>query len=88
MVGSRTLTAVLGLAVGLAVSVAAWVMFGTIALFLFLPFVPFLFWRPGQSGPESVPDARACPVCGFRTNNHDYAYCPRDGHRLEAVEGE
>lgn len=100
MVGSRTLTALAGLAISLVVSVAAYVYFGTLLLFLFVPFVPFLF--PGVDvGSERAPGAgpgsrtgagidsgsatpvRECPQCGFRTQNDEYVYCPRDGRRLQ-----
>ena len=43
MVGSRTLTALAGLLVSLAVSVAVYVYTGSLLLFLVVPFVPFLF---------------------------------------------
>lgn len=77
MVGSRTLTAVVGLAVSLGVSVAAWVYFDTLLVFLLVPFVPFLFRRSSNRSPE-----RRCRVCGFASRNPDYEHCPRDGTRL------
>lgn len=84
MVGSRTITAVLGLTVGLTISVLAWIYFETLLLFIFLPFIPFLFWRPRSTGTNGpVPQVRECPVCGFQTRNPEFEYCPRDGHRLE-----
>ncbi len=79
MVSSRTLTALAGLVVSLLVSVVLWWQFDTLAFFLFVPFVPFLFRGQG-GGVESV---RTCPTCGFRTADDDYDYCPRDGTRLE-----
>lgn len=79
---TRALTALAGLAVGLAISVAAWVLWGTLLLFVLLPFVP-LFALRGRSvsGPS-----RVCPVCGYRTRELDHEYCPKDGHRLESSE--
>ncbi|AUV83239.1 hypothetical protein C2R22_17645 [Salinigranum rubrum] len=79
MVSSRTLTALAGLVVSLLVSVVLWWQFDTLAFFLFVPFVPFLFRGRGGS-EESV---RTCPACGFRTEAEEYDYCPRDGTRLE-----
>ncbi|ADD05858.1 uncharacterized protein Nmag_2295 [Natrialba magadii ATCC 43099] len=46
---ARTSTALAGLLFGIAVSIAAWVVLDTLLLFLFLPFVPFLFSR-GEAG--------------------------------------
>lgn len=91
MAGSRILTALVGLAVGLAVSVAAWIYFDTLALFVFLPFVPFLFGsRSGTSGArgarKSAPPVRRCRTCGFETRNPEFEYCPRDGGRLVETE--
>jgi hypothetical protein len=79
---SRTLTALVGLALSLAVSVAAWYYFDTFLLFLFLPLVPLLFRRRGE--PESRPERRTCPACGFETRDPSFAYCPRDGTGLES----
>lgn len=78
MVGSRTVTAVVGLAVSLLVTVALWWYFETLAVFLFLPFVPFLF-RGGREQPEP----KRCPACGFQTRQDSFEYCPEDGTRLE-----
>lgn len=47
MVGSRTVTALVGLIVSLAISVAAWMVFDSLILFLFVPFVPLLLRRRG-----------------------------------------
>jgi len=79
MVGFRSLTAMVGLAVSVLASVALWWYFDTFAFLLFLPFVPFLF----RSGRDEVPEPRECPDCGFRSRNDAYDYCPRDGTRLE-----
>jgi hypothetical protein len=79
MVSARTATAVVGLLASLALSAALWWYFETLLVFLFLPFVPFLF----RSSETNQPTARECPVCGFQTRNDDFDYCPRDGHRLE-----
>jgi len=77
---SRTLTALVGLTLGLLVSVAAWIYFETLLLFLFLPFVPFLFARRNREPqPRSV---RRCPRCEFQTADPDHEFCPRDGSRL------
>ncbi len=81
MVSSRTITALVGLAIGLAVSVGAWVYFDTVLLLLFLPFVPFLF-ADRSVGERTAPDYRSCPRCGFRTTDSTFEYCPRDGTRL------
>lgn len=80
MVGSRLLTAVAGLAASLLVSLVVWYSFHTVFLFLFLPVVPFLLTRGGRPDESAV---RSCPACGFRTRDRDFAYCPRDGSRLE-----
>ncbi|WP_136716147.1 hypothetical protein [Halorientalis salina] len=80
MVGSRTLTAAVGLVGSLLVSVALWWYFETFVFLLFLPFVPFLF-REVRSDDADPP--RTCPECEFRTRNDAYDYCPRDGARLE-----
>ncbi|WP_345781423.1 hypothetical protein [Natrononativus amylolyticus] len=76
-------TALVGLLVGLTVSVAAWVYFGTVLFFLFLPFVPFLF-RSRETGGDAP--FRRCPTCGFETRTPDYEYCPRDGAHLSTAE--
>lgn len=82
MVGSRTATALAGLAISLLASALAWYYFDTLVLFLLVPFVPFLLRR--QGGEEaSVPPIRTCPTCDFRTRESDFEYCPRDGSRLE-----
>lgn len=82
MVGSRALTALVGLAVSLAVSVAVWYYFDTFLLFLFVPFVPILLRRGGGTRATDR-ESSVCPVCGFRTVDPSYEYCPRDGTRLE-----
>lgn len=83
MVGSRTLTALVGLAVSLAISVAAWIYLDTLALFLFVPFVPILFRSGSRRSSAPAPPQKRCPRCGFRTRHPDYDHCPRDGTRLE-----
>ncbi|WP_276272897.1 hypothetical protein [Haloarcula litorea] len=80
MIGSRTVTAAAGLLASLAVSAALWWYFDTLAVFLVVPFVPFLSRRLG--GDEDRPPARECPECGFRTRSPEFDYCPRDGRRL------
>lgn len=74
MVGSRTATA----AVGLAVSVGAWYYFDTLIAFLLLPFVPVLFGR-GDDGASR----RECPACGFTSRDPSVEYCPHDGTHLD-----
>jgi hypothetical protein len=79
---SRALTGLVGLALSLAVSVAAWLYFDTLLLFLFLPLVPFLFRGRGD-GSTDRPETRHCPVCGFESLDPSFGYCPRDGTELE-----
>jgi hypothetical protein len=79
VVSSRTVTALAGLVASLLLSVVLWWQFDTLAFFLFVPFVPFLFRGRGGGEERSV---RACPTCGFETTNDSYDYCPRDGARL------
>ena len=81
MVGSRTATAAVGIVGSLLASAALWWYFDTLAFFLFVPFVPFLFSRSGGEAPERRP--KTCPECGFQTEHRAYEYCPRDGTRLE-----
>lgn len=91
MVGSRTATATAGLALSLAVSVAAWVYYDTLLLFLLVPFVPVLFRRGRRAaggdgaaaGTPATPRPKRCPACGFETRTPDYTHCPRDGTPLE-----
>ncbi|WP_225333388.1 hypothetical protein [Halomicrobium urmianum] len=89
MFGSRTLTAAIGLVGSLLLSAVLWWYFDALAVFLFLPFVPFLFRRAGGGGRAggSTVTYRECPQCGFRTADPDYEYCPRDGARLRATDG-
>lgn len=86
MVGSRTATALVGLAASVAVTVALWWYFDTLAVFLLLPFVPFLFSSRGREDDDEPPVVRTCPECGFRAASAEYEYCPRDGRRLEETE--
>lgn len=86
MVGSRSLTAIVGLVVGLLISAAAWVYYDTLLLFVLLPFVPFLFRSRGsgtEPNEEPPPNAKTCPVCDFATVNPEYSHCPKHGRRLE-----
>ncbi len=80
MVSSRTATAAVGVLASLAISVAAWVVFDTAVFFLAVPLIPLLFRRRTEE-PESA--VYECPNCGFRTRDPEFAYCPRDGTRLE-----
>jgi hypothetical protein len=79
MVGSRTLTALVGLLGSLAVSALLYVHTGSVLFFLFVPFVPFLF---ADRGGGEEPTLYECPRCGFETRNSEFEYCPRDGSRL------
>jgi hypothetical protein len=76
MVGSRTLTAAVGLAVSLAGSYLAWRYLDTLAVFL--PFVPILFRGWGDDGTERPP-LRRCPVCGFETRDPATPTAPTTG---------
>jgi len=82
--GSRTATALAGLVASVALSAAAWVAFDSLLLFLFVPFVPFLFSWGSDRGRDGAdrPD-RECPACGFHTDDPRYDYCPRDGTPLD-----
>ncbi|WP_129114691.1 hypothetical protein [Halegenticoccus tardaugens] len=77
MVGSRLATALVGVALSLLVSYLAWAYFDTLALFLFVPFVPFLF--RSRASPRPV---KRCPACGYSTSNPEFTHCPRDGTEL------
>ncbi len=84
MVGSRTLTALVGIAGSILVSIVLWWYFDTLLFFLLIPFVPFLFrGLDGQSTERDEMRIRACPECNFQTRNDEYEYCPRDGRRLQ-----
>lgn len=77
------LTAAAGLGASLLVSIGAYVRFDSLLLFLFVPFVPFLFRRSRKR-----PSRRECPACGFRTRSPEIEYCPRDGTRLRDGESD
>ncbi len=79
MLSARTATAVTGLLASVVVTVALWWYFDTLLVFLFLPFIPFLF----QNRDRERSPVRECPVCDFQTRDEEYNYCPRDGHRLD-----
>lgn len=93
MVNSRAVTAAVGVAASLLVTVALWWYFDTLAVFLVVPFVPLLLrgrgGEPaddrdrGRGGEHPDDRLRECPQCGFRTDDRSHAYCPRDGTRLE-----
>jgi hypothetical protein len=86
MFGSRTLTAAIGLLVSVLLSIALWVYFDSLLVFLFLPFIPFLFRGLGDDdGPTIVQE---CPHCGFQATTDAYDYCPRDGSQLESPQQE
>lgn len=79
MVGSRTLTALAGLLGSVALSVLLYVYTGSILLFVFIPFVPFLLLRGGE---DDGPPVWTCSRCDFSTRDPAFEYCPRDGSRL------
>ncbi|MFW6152923.1 MAG: hypothetical protein ACOC42_01050 [Halobacteriota archaeon] len=81
---SRYLVAGAGLGLSVLVSVLAWVVFDTLVLFLVLPFVPLVWWR---LRPAEPPSRRRCPRCGYSTTTPDHEFCPRDGSRLESLDG-
>lgn len=83
MAGSRALTALAGLLVSLAVSALIYLQTGSLLLFLFVPFVPFLFSSSlRRDDDDDRPPVKACPQCEFRTREPGFDYCPRDGRRL------
>ncbi|WP_128223247.1 hypothetical protein [Halobacteriaceae bacterium SHR40] len=79
MVGSRTVTAVVGIVGSLLLSAVLWWYFDTLFFFLFIPFIPFLL----RGSDRETRQIRECPQCGFRTVEDQYEYCPKDGRRLE-----
>ena len=83
MVSSRNATALVGVLLSLAVSVALWFYFETLLFFLFVPFVPFLLRSSGGDESARRAEVAECPVCDYRTAAPDHDYCPRDGTRLE-----
>ena len=84
MAASRTITALVGLIASLALSAAIYVATGSLLLFVFVPFVPFVLSRSlgGKGDQEETPPVRECPECGFRARDPGFDYCPRDGRRL------
>ncbi len=80
MVGARSATAAVGIIASFFISVILWWFFETALVFLFVPFVPFLFRRYTNEAPED--SIRNCPTCGYQTTNDAYSYCPKDGTRL------
>lgn len=81
MASARTITALAGLGLSVIISVATWLVFDTLFLFLFVPFVPLLLRRARSTSPDRP--RRECPTCGFRSTDPAYEFCPRDGTRLE-----
>lgn len=79
MVSARTATAIVGVAISVLVSAAAWIYLDTLLLFLVVPFVPLLFRRRGGNAPS----VKRCPDCGFETREPSFSHCPRDGTPLE-----
>ena len=77
----RWFTALVGLALSLLVSAAAWVYWDSLVLFLLVPFVPLLLGRDRGSADQAT--VLTCPVCGYQSEDPDRPYCPRDGTRLE-----
>ena len=84
MAASRTIAALVGLVASLALSAAIYAVTGSLLLFVFVPFVPFVFSRSlgGREDREETPPVRECPGCGFRARDPEFDYCPRDGRRL------
>lgn len=85
MVGSRTLTAAVGIAGSLVISALLWYVFGTAVFFLFVPVIPFLFRGLDRrdGGEKRQVSTRTCPRCGFQTGEATFEYCPRDGSHLD-----
>ena len=83
MVGSRTLTALVGIIGSIALSVLLYAYTGSLLFFLFVPFIPFLFMNRGSSEETThrLP-VRSCDRCDFTTQDPTFEYCPRDGSRL------
>lgn len=79
---SRTATALVGIAASLVLSLLLWRAFDTLAVFLFVPFVPILFGRH-RSSERPV---RTCPTCDFRSERQNVNYCPHDGSALRVVD--
>ena len=82
MVGSRTLTALVGIVASLAISVLLYLYTGSLLFFLLVPFVPFFFATGRGTRAVERPPVRECSRCGFRTRDPEFEYCPRDGSRL------
>lgn len=80
MVSSRMATALVGVSASLGISIAAWILFETLLLFLLVPVVPLLFRHRRETASEGQ---KRCPVCGFETRQTSFSHCPRDGTRLE-----
>jgi hypothetical protein len=80
MVGSRTLTALVGIVASLALSALLYAYTDSLLFFLFVPFIPFLFARRDEG--TNRPPVRECSRCEFTTRNPEFEYCPRDGSRL------
>ena len=77
--GSRTVTALVGVVTSLIASYLLWRYAHTAVFFLFVPFVPLLLRRR----EKETRTERTCPTCGFQTQREDVDYCPYDGSRLE-----
>lgn len=83
MVGSRTLTALVGIVGSIALSALLYVYTGSLLFFLLVPFIPFVFAaRDGADGGTEPPPVSVCSRCDFATTNPQFEYCPRDGSRL------
>jgi len=81
VVGSRTATAVGGVAGSLFLTGALYYYTGQLLVFLAAPFVPLLFHRRAGDAGDGA-EVRTCPVCGY-ASAADHAYCPHDGTKLE-----
>ncbi len=84
--GSRLATALVGLVVSLGISIGLYWLTDSLLVFIFLPFVPFLFSRGTADGAAQEPTTYECPACHFRTQDQEFDYCPRDGTRLRQAE--
>ena len=83
MVGSRTLTALVGFIASIGLSVLLYIYTGSMLFFLFLPFIPFFFVNRNREDAHTAKSTtKECSRCGFTTRQPEFEYCPRDGSRL------
>lgn len=70
----------IGAGISVIFALVLWPSYGWLMLLVPLIFPPILF-----RGRKRVPPSegfRACPTCGFETEDARSSYCPRDGTRL------